>query len=364
MRNPFKSTSLIGLTIWCNSQSRTIDAFISPPRYTVLQAARENITRKISIDTKLSPTQAEANYQPFSGDDILEYETNNQRKKPQFPGSTPISVPHDLKTFIHQTNQSSPTNALLGKPSTCQCRHGYPQAYSLDPIPPTQFFKKRKIDRLNSGLLKLTCPLLVMSVDSLEDDGFMRELNAILQADGDEGNEWRKFMDDAHIIHAKTRQTLIAEGDEEITLKNLKSKLGERGANSFMEAGVAGARPMALNPDAKCLHAWLADYLFRNEFCGEDKCNENESMIGSHMIGKAILSALSQRGVDISGTVSCHLVCEGKQSTAENGLSDADSSIMVSVPIPRNKQRKRRDKEAERKRRRRMKADSEKLNIC
>lgn len=97
----------------------------------------------------------------------------NERKNPHFPGAVPINAT-DIQTLIHQTNQASPASAIIGKPATCQCIHGYTQAFSLDPIPMAG-------NRLNSGLLKLTCPLLVNAIDALEDDGFIAKINEKLQ---------------------------------------------------------------------------------------------------------------------------------------------------------------------------------------
>lgn len=190
-------------------------------------------------------------------------DVQRSRKPPLFPGSKPIDTSVDIATCINQTGQSSPTNALLGKPSRCQCRHGYTQAFSLDPMPPTQKINRSKLDRLNSGLMKLTCPLLVSSIDLLEDDGFMKVINSkflLLEEKKKEAevekNEWLTCMDDAHKIHAETRNELISRfgatdrmdagyGSIEI----IESKLGEIGAKSFMDAGVAGASPIASTAD-------------------------------------------------------------------------------------------------------------------
>ena len=243
-----------------------------------------------------------------------------------------------------------------------------------------------------------------MNVDLLEDEGFMKEINEKLisgkhsmsgndaivdvgvdcshsEQDGDIGKAWVKCMDDAHSVHANTRQRLIlgqeisspanylqaftndesnnTDNGNESPIQILTSKLGERGAASFLEAGVAGASPLAKTPDVKCLHAWLADYLFR-----KNTRNDADSADVDHPIGEAIVEALALRGVDISGTDSCHRVCGGGSgacdgsSSGSNDISD-DVSISVSVPIARNKQRKRKYKELERRRRRRMEGSSD-----
>lgn len=257
----------------------------------------------------------------------------DSRKHPVFPGAIPIDTNHDVEICINQTGQIAPSNALLGKPSQCKCKFGYTQAFSLDPMPSNKLYPgSKKLDRLNSGLLKLTCPLLVSSVDILEDDGFIFFLNSKLSVDGEEGNELRKCMNDAHKVHAKARSELIF-GENDISKVNksdnnfrlLQSKLGEQGAKSFMNAGVAGASVNSM--DVKCLHAWLADYLMR----GDDTSVE-------HPIGEAIVKALDKRGVDIAGTDTCNQVCSGQCSRS----SSDNETISVQVPIPRNRQRKKR----------------------
>ena len=183
------------------------------------------------------------------------------------------------------------------------------------------------MDRLNSGLLKLTCPLLVNAIDVMEDDKFMNEINDKLIADNSDIN-LVTCMNGAHKVHAETRKELIfgdnnldCSIEESDNYKLLESKLGERGAKYFIDAGVAGANPMSKKVDVKCLHAWLGDYLMRSD------------TIAEHPIGDMIVNELEKRGVDISGTEDCHAICSG---------CSADTSISVQIPIPRNRQRKKR----------------------
>ena len=243
------------------------------------------------------------------------------RKQPIFPGAIAINT-EDLSTCINQTGQTAPANALLGKPSKSKCKHGYTQVFSLDPMPSNKF----GMDRLNSGLIKLTCPLLVNGIDVMEDDKFMNEINDKLIADNEE-NELVECMNDAHKVHAETRKELIFGDDnsdsieENDSYKLLESKLGERGAKYFIEAGVAGANTLSKKVDVKCLHAWLGDYLMRSD------------TIAEHPIGDMIANELEKRGISISGTDDCHAVCSG---------CSADTSTSVQVPIPRNRQRKKR----------------------
>ncbi|KAK1747956.1 hypothetical protein QTG54_001919 [Skeletonema marinoi] len=264
-------------------------------------------------------------------------------KRNIFPGAIPITEA-DKETCARQTGQVAPGNALMGKPSQCSCKHGYPQAFSLDPAPPTQQFKRRSMDRVNSGLLKLTCPLIVNAVDALEDEGFINKMNSILAAKEGE-DELSQCMNDAHAIHSSTRKKLIfgpARDDDNQTFQMLKSKLGDKGAEYFLDSGVAGANPLTKKKDVKCLHAWLADYLFR--ITDEEACCDG--MTSNHPIGEAILQSLKERDIDFTGTDTCYHVCSGGGVDVESG----DGA--VTVPIARNKQRKKKDKEFERRRRR------------
>jgi len=245
---------------------------------------------------------------------------DGSRKQPKFPGAIAINTAKDISTCINQTGQTAPANALLGKPSKSKCKHGYTQVFSLDPMPSNKY----GMDRLNSGLLKLTCPLLVNAIDVMEDDKFMNEINDKLIADSEE-NKLVECMNDAHKTHAETRKELIFGDDnsgieESDNYKLLESKLGERGAKYFIEAGVAGANPLS-KKDVKCLHAWLGDYLMRSD------------TIAEHPIGDMIANELEKRGIDISGTDNCHAICSG---------CCTDTTTSVQVPIPRNRQRKKR----------------------
>jgi hypothetical protein len=267
-------------------------------------------------------------------------------KHTAFPGAIPITET-DKVTCERQTGQVAPGNALMGKPSQCSCKHGYPQAFFLDPTP-TQQFKRRSMDRVNSGLLKLTCPLVVNAIDILEDEGFINNINSNL-AKNEEDGELAKCMNDAHAIHSSARKNLIfcsardnadESNDGNQTLQLLQSKLGVKGAECFLDAGVAGANPLSMKKDVKCLHAWMADYLFR---ITDGDCDDG--MTTNHPIGEAILQSLVERGIDYTGTDSCYLVCSG-------GVNVEGGDGAITVPVARNKQRKKKDKELERRRRR------------
>lgn len=286
-----------------------------------------------------------------------------------------MSPSEDAAVFFRQTGQSAPLSALIGKPAGCACRHGVAQAYSLDPMPPppppspssggARAGRRRRgaTARINSGLLKLTCPALVRAVDELEDSGAMGGLNARLARDG----AWREFVEEAHGVHAAARRRFVFGDDENDDAPSppssppipekyevLRSRLGDQGARAFLSAGVAGASPGLEVQDVKCLHAWLADYLFRAENNGGGDDKER----GRHPLGEAVLQALRERGVDASGTESCRASCTGAAMPTDGGVGDASSWSLLSSsshlppPVPRNKQRKRGEKESARKQRR------------
>jgi hypothetical protein len=84
----------------------------------------------------------------------------------------------------------APACAAIGIPQTCACRHGFPQAFAMDPFHAGWF---------NLGLLKLTCPLLVQDVDTLEDDGMIHQVQS--------SEKLQRDIQQAHILHAKTQKT-------------------------------------------------------------------------------------------------------------------------------------------------------------
>lgn len=71
----------------------------------------------------------------------------------------------------------------------------------------------------------------------------------------------------------------------------------------------------------------------------ESQGDGTDGLTTEHPIGDAIVNALKERGVDISGTDTCHEVCGGCSSSSKG---NSDASISVQVPIPRNKQRRKR----------------------
>jgi hypothetical protein len=250
---------------------------------------------------------------------------NRNNKNGLFPNSMPVTQA-DVDTFVRQTGQVNPSKAAIGVPAACQCRHGFPQAFALDPLPNSQN-NGGTTARLNSGLLKLTCPLLVRAVDQLEDEKFIptwNEQHLQLGSQSNHNNEWQLHCQTAHARHSTVRQELLSDDDQKSIVEQ---KLGPRGAMAFYQAGVAGSSLGSHYTDLKCLHAWLADSLFFDVDNGGP-------------IGTAIRHELHERGIDPTGTLTCATLCN------PNSLTTADP------PKARNKQRLRTSKETLRRKRR------------
>jgi hypothetical protein len=248
--------------------------------------------------------------------------TSSKVRPTTFPNSVAVA-PDDLLTLTRQTGQVSPSKAASGVPSFCHCRHGFAQAFALDPAPPSS-------GRMTSGLLKLSCPLLVRAVDELEDEGFIQQFNERVATNV----ELQAAILDAHQTHATARMQMI--GQQEETLKTIEEKLGERGATAFMQAGVAAVSFDNVK-DVKCLHAWLGDFLFRGAEASP--------------LGAMVAQELAQKGIDLTGNPACHTFC------------DPSSSVAVEPPKPRNKQRLKTGKEVARRKRKKEQNNKERDSI-
>jgi len=264
----------------------------------------------------------------LSDSEALSQSTSSNIKRTAFPNSKQ-TTPEHLDCMRRQTGQTAPVNAAIGVPSKCNCRHGFPQAFAMDPLPAT--------GRINSGLVKLTCPHLVTAIDALEDDGFIQKLSTRLT----ENEDWQSAATIVHEKHSQTRYELINEEDK---LDTVRSKLGDRAAKALMDSGVAGSTSTSL--DVKCLHAWMGDHLFQGdddevEVDVDVDVEDSISMLHSP-IGQAVCDALEGKGIDVKGTASCHIAC------------NPQSTLIASPPNPRNKQRLRSRKEVARRKRRKQ----------
>jgi len=253
--------------------------------------------------------------------------------------------------------------------------------------------------RINSGLVKLTCPRLVRAVDQLEDEGMIQQYNTRLKLtpttttttsseddDTDTHEEedvsidvmvLRESIRQSHLAHATARRNILHhrptttttnnntsdidttvnnnnDDDNNDSLSFVLKTLGPKGTQAFLNAGVAGATPLppvsSSDIDVKCLHAWLADYLFRGGVTdgdvGESGGGVENSMMGA-LVARQLESLLEDDDEDgIGGTMGCHVLCD---PTSTSGMAEP--------PKPRNKQRLKGRKEKERKQRRRQLED-------
>jgi hypothetical protein len=229
-----------------------------------------------------------------------------------FPNAVPVTS-QDTAVFQRQTGQVAPSLAAIGIPAACECQHGYPQVFLMNPI-----FDKR----MNSGLVKLTCPLLVTAIDELEDEGYISKFTEWVQQEEDVHTS----VQESHRTHATARKQLILSDDNNnstATLQSLTDKLGENGAQAFLNSGIAGAS--IDKPDVKCLHAWVGDYLYRST---------------DNVLGGEVAHMLEQeRGIPMCGTADCHKFC------------NPTSTVFVEPPKARNKQRLKTKKERTRRKR-------------
>ena len=237
------------------------------------------------------------------------------------------STPDDLRVIQErQLGHRASTTKGVGR----RCMHGQPQAFAFDParaqLDPTVPWESRKVPddsvlmAVESGLFRLTCPLLVQAIDEWEAEGAVNELNAEFgmpcpsgtdsahvapaaappadEAGGDGGRGElpvvAQHLLDAHRGHAAARLELL--GEEKVN--NYLDMVPETSASGnklrlVLQSGITGQIPTKL--DVKCLHAQVADHLCRSE---------------SNPVGALILERLEARGVATQGTPSCKNQCD------------------------------------------------------
>lgn len=125
-----------------------------------------------------------------------------------------------------------------------RCRHGFPRAFARQAV----------TSKVSSGMLRLSCPLLVKAIDEWEASGGIEEMNTALKRDL---SLKQSFMA-ANEVWRDIRRHSVSESQE----KQIMSVIGERGMRSFMESGIIGVSP-GKTDDVKCIHAHVADHLLR-----------------------------------------------------------------------------------------------------
>ncbi len=206
-------------------------------------------------------------------------------------GLSPLG-PDDLQTIERQLEQRSHPVAIGPR-----CRHGAPQAFVLDPL--GRYLNQNHSGRviLESGLFRLSCPLLVKAIDEWEAKGAVVQLNSEIRSDARKMDELRRV----HRDHASSRATLYAV--------RARALLDEREADEHsyglremlevvLESGVAGQNVDKV--DVKCLHAQVADGLCRSA---------EGTMAEANPIASDILGRLRASGVEVMGNAVCHEQC-------------------------------------------------------
>ena len=230
-----------------------------------------------------------------------------------------------------------------------RCRHGFPQAFAFD-VPDTW----NSNGAVNSGLCRLSCPLLVRAVDEREAQAGVKKMNAELA----ERTEWRAAFRATNSAVAAMRRELLAmdAGAYAAAMSSDKAAQWSR----TLDSGLAGVTP-SKDGDVKCIHALLSDYLCRADAVRAEGRAEAEAGAGaggssgssgssgdpSLALGETVLARLRAEGVEVDGSATCHEQC------------DPHSNAEVYVPV-KNKQKlwMRRQRRLEQKREKRAKDDA------
>ncbi|CAM9800828.1 unnamed protein product [Phaeothamnion confervicola] len=154
-----------------------------------------------------------------------------------------------------------------------RCSHGFPQAFGYTPV-----------QKFNTGIFRLSCPLLVQAIDKMERDGGIDEVNARLATDFELRADFRAV----NAAHGAIRLERTG-ADLPRLLKELKARFGgsAEAADGVLGSGITGIRAEAVG-DAKCLHAHVADRLCRGP--------------GSNAIGDLVLERLAADSIDVLGS--------------------------------------------------------------
>ena len=183
-----------------------------------------------------------------------------------------------------------------------RCRHGFPQAFAFDMVD-----TYRSTGAVNSGLCRLSCPLLVRAIDEWEADAGVRAFNMQLAARAD----WRADFRATNTAVADMRRELLqrdgAAWDD--AMADPKAPQWRR----TLASGLAGITP-GKDRDVKCIHALLADYFCRTGPAADEARQGPRK--ASLALGAMVLERLRAQGVAVDGSSSCHEQCD-PTSTAE-----------------------------------------------
>ena len=142
-------------------------------------------------------------------------------------------------------------NNIFAKSVLSRCPWGYPKVVLLSPLPQKN---EKKGDKLNfiaiSTPLWLTCPFLNDKIHKLEDQGYVKKIEGVIQ--GETG--YLEEMKQAHVHYAFLRKKSYLQfiGEQETIEPNCK----------LMSSGVGGIRTF---DTVKCLHLHYAHFTLYQE---------------------------------------------------------------------------------------------------
>jgi hypothetical protein len=172
-----------------------------------------------------------------------------------------------------------------------RCVHGHAQAYLYAPLREDGWTvgDARATLRAEHATCWLACPKLVRAVDALERDGGIHAVASEI-----EGSDIERELERVHEDTPRLRNFLIGEDAAAAVLNDAKTDF------IVNKSGLIGVSLENLThtktwKKIKCLHAQLADALVR----GRSK----------NPIGALVLDRLTERGVAISGSATCHEYC-------------------------------------------------------
>ena len=211
-----------------------------------------------------------------------------------------------------------------------RCKHGFAQAFAYDPIGRAPWLvngaELPRKTKLESGLFRLSCPLLVKAIDDWEREGAVEAINAEVRASadasasaaadgegsararlaalrarriagGDDGAaaaNLAQLLREAHTEHAQARRELIGEKLPRVLEEAAAAGEEQRHiADMVLDSGIAGQTRAKM--DIKCVHAQLADHLCRSE---------------SNGVAAYLVKRLEERGEEVRGNDECFMQCD------------------------------------------------------
>eukprot|EP01041_Mallomonas_annulata_P008213 gene8213-16887_t len=205
----------------------------------------------------------------------------------QFPTLRKLVVNGDVPKVvdiecIRDRQLDNPTINILLVDSV-KCKHGFPQAFIQRPVSISE-------SKVNSGMIRLSCPHLVKAIDQWEAEGGIEEANENLKHDVALRENFLEVNRQWGVIRREAMTTVDAAFVEEY--------LGQDSAVKLITSGLIGITPDKVD-DVKCLHAQVADTLLRGR--GSE----------GNAIGARALDILEQqRGVDPRGCDGCKQQCD------------------------------------------------------